>query len=65
MLRDMEEFGSDLYQDGLCNKPPLTYEAYNAALKQHLLKFKNEIVDIEKKLMKQGAIKFLIESSDS
>ncbi|XP_076685687.1 gamma-tubulin complex component 5 isoform X2 [Andrena cerasifolii] len=55
MIHDMEEFGSDLYleQGGLCNKPPLTYEAYNAALKQHLLKFKNEIVDIEKKLMKQ------------
>ncbi|XP_076640247.1 gamma-tubulin complex component 5 isoform X1 [Colletes latitarsis] len=55
MIHDIEKFGNDLYseQDDFYNKPPLTYEAYNAALGQHLIKFKNKILDIEKNLMKQ------------
>ncbi|XP_076247277.1 gamma-tubulin complex component 5 isoform X2 [Calliopsis andreniformis] len=55
MIRNMEQFGIELYsvQDGICKKPPLTYEAYNSALKQHLMKFKYAIINIEKKLMKQ------------
>lgn len=56
MINNMEQFGTELYlvQDGFSKKPSLTYETYNAALKRHLMKFKNEINNIEKKLMKQG-----------
>ncbi|XP_053979721.1 gamma-tubulin complex component 5 isoform X1 [Hylaeus volcanicus] len=55
MIYDIEQFGIDLYseRDGFSKKPPLTYEAYNAALEQHLINFKNKIIDIEKNLMKQ------------
>jgi len=34
--------------------PPLTYEAYNAALRQYLYEFKSEVVNMEKDIMKQG-----------
>ncbi|KOC65482.1 Gamma-tubulin complex component 5 [Habropoda laboriosa] len=55
MIRDIEEFGVKLYseQNSICKKPPLTYETYNAILREHLMKFKNEIIDIEKNLMQQ------------
>nr|XP_034190148.1 gamma-tubulin complex component 5 isoform X2 [Osmia lignaria] len=55
IIYDIEKFGTDLYveQDGLNKKPPLTYETYNSILKQHIMKFKSEIIDIEKELMKQ------------
>ncbi|CAK9832549.1 Gamma-tubulin complex component 5 [Anthophora retusa] len=55
MICDIEEFGVKLYseQDNFCKKPPLTYETYNAILREHLMKFKNEINDIEKNLMRQ------------
>ncbi|XP_076183566.1 gamma-tubulin complex component 5 isoform X2 [Ptiloglossa arizonensis] len=55
MIHDIEMFGIDLYseQDGFYKKAPFTYEAYNAALRQHLIKFKNEIINIEKNFMKQ------------
>lgn len=59
MIHDIEMFGIDLYseQDGFYKKAPFTYEAYNAALRQHLIKFKNEIINIEKNFMKQGITK--------
>ncbi|KZC05180.1 Gamma-tubulin complex component 5 [Dufourea novaeangliae] len=55
MIHEIEQFGVEIYskENSLYKKPPLTYEAYNAALRQHLMKFKNEIIDIEKNLMKQ------------
>jgi len=36
--------------------PPLTYEAYNAVLRQYLYEFKNEVVNMEKDIMKQGKL---------
>ncbi|XP_077272317.1 gamma-tubulin complex component 5 isoform X2 [Temnothorax americanus] len=57
MIYDIERFGADLQptynQDSELQSPPLTYEAYNAALKQHLCEFKTEVVDIEKDIIKQ------------
>lgn len=62
MIRDIEQFGIRLYseQDNFCEKPPLTYETYNAILRQHLMKFKEKIIDIEKILVKQGKNFFTI-----
>ena len=56
MIRDIEQFGIRLYseQNNFCKKAPLTYETYNAILRQHLMKFKEKIIDIEKILVKQG-----------
>ncbi|XP_078039159.1 gamma-tubulin complex component 5 [Augochlora pura] len=55
MIREIEQFGIEIYSEesSLCKKPPFTYEAYNAALGNHLMKFKNEIIEIEKMFMKQ------------
>ncbi|XP_024868902.1 gamma-tubulin complex component 5 isoform X2 [Temnothorax curvispinosus] len=57
MIYDIERFGADLQptynQDSELQSPPLTYEAYNAALKQHLCEFKTEVVNIEKDIIKQ------------
>ncbi|XP_014467544.1 PREDICTED: gamma-tubulin complex component 5 isoform X2 [Dinoponera quadriceps] len=55
MIRDMKKFDADLQmdQDSGCQSPPLTYEAYNAALKYHLHEFNNKIIDVEKDVMKQ------------
>ncbi|XP_026670394.1 gamma-tubulin complex component 5 isoform X2 [Ceratina calcarata] len=57
MIHDIEQFGIELYteQGILCKKPPLTYETYNATLRQHLMTFKNGITEIEKKLMRQDS----------
>ncbi|KAK1132289.1 hypothetical protein K0M31_016408 [Melipona bicolor] len=57
MIRDIEQFGIRLYskQDNFCKKPPLTYETYNAILRQHLMKFKEKIIDVEKILVKQDS----------
>ncbi|XP_012342126.1 gamma-tubulin complex component 5 isoform X2 [Apis florea] len=57
MIHDIEQFGIRLYskQDDFSKKPPLTYETYNAILRQHLIQFKNEIINIEKILMKQDS----------
>ncbi|XP_076753008.1 gamma-tubulin complex component 5 isoform X3 [Xylocopa sonorina] len=66
MLHDIEQFGIKLYSDqgDFCKKPPLMYETYNAILRQHVMKFKNEIINIEKNLMKQdGTSTFLSLSS--
>lgn len=56
MIHEIEQFGIKLYseQDDFPKKPPLTYETYNATLQQHLMKFKSEIIAVEKDLMKQG-----------
>jgi len=58
MICDIERFEADLKprynQNSEPQNPPLTYEAYNAALKQYLYEFKTEIVNIEKDIMKQG-----------
>ncbi|XP_031830564.1 gamma-tubulin complex component 5 isoform X2 [Nomia melanderi] len=55
MIHKMEQFNAEIYSkdNGLYKKPPFTYEAYNAALGCHLMKFKNEIIDIEKRFIKQ------------
>lgn len=64
MIYDIERFGADLQstynQDSESQSPPLTYEAYNAALKQHLCEFKTEVVSMEKDIMKQGKFTQLI-----
>lgn len=57
MIYDIEKFGADLQlsdQNSKLKSPPLTFEAYNAALKQHLYEFKTEMVNIEKNIVKQG-----------
>lgn len=58
MMYDIEKFGSDLQltydQESELQSPPLTYEAYNAALRQYLYEFKTEVVNMEKDIMKQG-----------
>ncbi|XP_011160676.1 gamma-tubulin complex component 5 [Solenopsis invicta] len=57
MMYDMERFGGDLQpiynQESELQNPPLTYEAYNAALRQHLYEFKTEVINMEKDIMKQ------------
>ncbi|XP_012522259.1 gamma-tubulin complex component 5 isoform X2 [Monomorium pharaonis] len=57
MLYDIERFGANLQstynQESKLQSPPLTYEAYNAALRQHLYEFKTEMVNIEKDIIKQ------------
>lgn len=61
MIHDLEQFGIRLYsmEDDFCKKPPLTYETYNAILRQHLMKFRKKIIAIEKSLMKQGKSFFI------
>lgn len=58
MIYDIERFGVDLQstcnQNSKLKSPPLTFEAYNAALQQHLCEFKTEMVNIEKNIVKQG-----------
>jgi len=58
MIYDIEKFGADLqptYNEELeLQNPPLTYEAYNAVLRQYLYEFKSEVVNMEKDIMKQG-----------
>lgn len=58
MIHDIERFGADLQptynQKSEFWNPPLTYEAYNAALGRHLHKFKSKVIDIEKDVLKQG-----------
>lgn len=57
MIHDVERFGADLQstynQESEFSSPPLTYEAYNAALGRHLYEFKSKIIDIEKNVLKQ------------
>lgn len=58
MIHDIERFGAELQptynQESKLWNPPLTYEAYNAALGRHLHEFKNKVIDIEKDVLKQG-----------
>lgn len=60
MIYDLERFGADLQptynQESEIQSPPLTYEAYNAALRQYLYEFKIEVVNMEKNIMKQGKL---------
>ncbi|KAL0104636.1 hypothetical protein PUN28_017403 [Cardiocondyla obscurior] len=57
MIYDIERFEADLQsiygENSKIQSPPLTYEAYNAALKQHISEFKTEVISIEKNIMKQ------------
>ncbi|CAL1675989.1 unnamed protein product [Lasius platythorax] len=57
MIHDIERFGADLQptynQESELWSPPLTYEAYNAALGRHLYEFKSKIINIEKDVLKQ------------
>lgn len=66
MIHDVERFGADLQstynQESEFSSPPLTYEAYNAALGRHLYEFKSKIIDIEKNVLKQGKFMSLIRS---
>lgn len=58
MIHDIKQFGADLRsnysQDSEVQSPPLTYEAYNAALKRHLYEFNNKVINIERDVMRQG-----------
>lgn len=56
MIYDIKKFDADLqiHQDSKCHSPPLTYEAYNAALKYHLYEFNNKVINVEKDVMTQG-----------
>lgn len=56
MMHDIKKFGADLQSihDENLHNPPLTYEAYNAALVQYLYEFKITIINTEKDIMKQG-----------
>ena len=58
MICELEEFGERLRSQiqilDEIRKPPLTYEAYNAAIQQYLVNMKKEIVKIEQKFMAQG-----------
>lgn len=62
MIYEIERFGTDLqspyYHESELRTPPLTYEAYNAALKRHLYEIKNEVIKLEKNIMKQGKLRF-------
>ncbi|XP_011140681.1 gamma-tubulin complex component 5 isoform X2 [Harpegnathos saltator] len=55
MIYDIKKFGADLQMDqnSDCQSPPLTYEAYNAALKYHLYELNNKVLSVEKDIMKQ------------
>jgi len=63
MIYDIEKFGTDLqstYNEELgLQNPPLTYEAYNAALRQYLYEFKSEVINMEKDIMKQGKLIYM------
>lgn len=65
MIHEIKKFGADLQtdydQDSEIPKPPLTYEAYNAALRQYLYEFNSRIIDIERDVTKQGKpfVKFM------
>lgn len=58
MIHHITKFGANLEwnynQESESQNPPLTYEAYNAAIMQYLYKFKNKVINIEKDIMKQG-----------
>lgn len=56
MMHSIEQFGMELYanSNNISKKPPLTYEAYNFAVQQHLHDLKHDILGIEKALVKQG-----------
>lgn len=59
MIYNIKKFGTELYSvynQGSEQSPPLTYEAYNAALKQHLYELKNKVINIEKDVMNQGKL---------
>jgi peptidoglycan hydrolase CwlO-like protein len=60
MIYDIKKFEADLQsiynEKSELQSPPLTYEAYNAALKQHLYEFKIKIMNTEKDIMKQGKL---------
>lgn len=62
MINEIERFGTDLqsacYHESELRTPPLTYEAYNAALKRHLYEIKNEVIKLEKNIMEQGELRF-------
>lgn len=57
MIHDIERFGAELRptynQESKLWNPPLTYEAYNAALGRYLYEFKKKVIDIEKDVLKQ------------
>lgn len=57
MIRSLQSFEENLFiMYEQTNLPPLTYEAYNAAVKQYLNKIKQNLVIIESKAMKQNDI---------
>lgn len=60
MIRELQEFSGKLYSQNQLleetHKPPLTYEAYNNAVQLYVLQVKEEIVELERKLMIQGKL---------
>lgn len=57
MIHNIKKFGVDLQtyfnEDSELQSPSFTYEAYNAALRQHLHEFNIKVINIEKDIMKQ------------
>lgn len=58
MIHDIEQFDKELLSTDIScigyKKPPFIYEAYNAAIKEKLLSFRMEIINIEKDITAQG-----------
>lgn len=57
MMDELTTFNEALYYNEKARqKPPLTYETYNEMIMQILLKVKQHICNIEKKIKKQGVV---------
>lgn len=58
MINEIDNFGKELYQrhdmSSSDKLPPLTYEEYYAAVSEHLVEMRVQLLEIEKKIMKQG-----------
>ncbi|XP_066584961.1 gamma-tubulin complex component 5-like [Prorops nasuta] len=57
MLHSINQFSAELHpkynKKQLSQQPPLTYEAYNTALKRLIFKFRYKLIEIERRIMRQ------------
>ncbi|XP_043284016.1 gamma-tubulin complex component 5 isoform X2 [Venturia canescens] len=57
MINEIDQFGKELYQrydvSSSDKLPPLTYEEYNAAVSEYLVEIRLQLLEIERKIMKQ------------
>nr|XP_050845140.1 gamma-tubulin complex component 5 isoform X1 [Vespula vulgaris] len=64
MIHDIEQFDKELLSTDTSylgyKKPPFIYEAYNAAIKEKLLSFRMEIINIEKDITAQASSQTLL-----